>query len=939
MPRNGSDDENDSCCLVGTPLIDLIPEDAKFSVKAKRPEEQIVTDERGRQRFHGAFTGGFSAGYFNSVGTKEGWTPSTFKSSKSEQKVDKKPSSQRPEDFMDEEDFSEHGIAPKTLKVKSDYKDYEPAAKKKLPADIGFNFDDMIKPTRSTLGVRMLKKMGWREGQGIGPRIKRKLRKLKTKIAHEPGRKIYGVALPSESDESELDEEQEDEYLVSTFDINEFQFEIKEDMFGLGYKRLNVGNLFGQESQTSAAAAGSSASIANLLFPTMADNGKKNAKSIAGQAFGVGDFEDDEDIDVYQQDSLNKYYFDLDSQKHQEAKKQLNKSYGFGAFEDDVSILKKFSQSQKKQQPAKVFAAPIIPPGFDLNHKFDRKFSTGAKDSADIGSNGQQLDDSMNVYLKSMSERAQMLGEKPLQVDSVFDLIKPTDREFLERQQQKQTQAAPEMETKKPAAELSKRDELERIAQEKKAKRYEEYVGYVKKNYKDPYSFVDTQNMTEWEKQQEKTEFQKRYDAQVKLLEVAKASNAKFVSSATLTAQNVEVSTQAPKDQAKVDEEKRENETEQDKAVREKKYGQATRVEYEWRPHNTLCKRFNVPNPYPDTKEYGTVKNETDKRLSKVQKLSVFDFLNAETRFDQKSKKSLFDELNQDRIVVEKPPEPQIDQNKLADVLKTEFESIRKGVIVDEPKKDSLAVEPDSSKAAETVEPVKIKFQFNKDEEEELEMTSDNIYLQERPAIDLFKTIFEDEDDEEEEAPVEPEPEPESEPEMEVEEEAVVEVKKPDASVKAKPTEVIASSIGGFNFKDVSRYLDKREDEEEENSDYLSVKTSQAQASSEPKILFRKKEPKVEKEPEAVRFSKLLKTLVSKTSTAGAEAKSSSDNDDDSSSSSSSASEEIVYEEFSVDNDENRSKKSSHKKKSSKKKSKKKHKKKSKKSKKAAKSS
>ena len=25
MPRNDSDDENDSCCLVGTPLIDLIP--------------------------------------------------------------------------------------------------------------------------------------------------------------------------------------------------------------------------------------------------------------------------------------------------------------------------------------------------------------------------------------------------------------------------------------------------------------------------------------------------------------------------------------------------------------------------------------------------------------------------------------------------------------------------------------------------------------------------------------------------------------------------------------------------------------------------------------------------------------------------------------------------------------------------------------------------
>ena len=95
------DDDGDSCVFIGTPLIDLLDEDAKFSVKPKRPDEQIVTDEKGRQRFHGAFTGGFSAGYFNSVGTKEGWAPSTFKSTRNE-RADKK-SFHRPEDFMDEE--------------------------------------------------------------------------------------------------------------------------------------------------------------------------------------------------------------------------------------------------------------------------------------------------------------------------------------------------------------------------------------------------------------------------------------------------------------------------------------------------------------------------------------------------------------------------------------------------------------------------------------------------------------------------------------------------------------------------------------------------------------------------------------------------------------------------------------------------------------------
>jgi hypothetical protein len=34
--------------------------------------KQEAVDEKGRRRFHGAFTGGFSAGYYNTVGSKEG---------------------------------------------------------------------------------------------------------------------------------------------------------------------------------------------------------------------------------------------------------------------------------------------------------------------------------------------------------------------------------------------------------------------------------------------------------------------------------------------------------------------------------------------------------------------------------------------------------------------------------------------------------------------------------------------------------------------------------------------------------------------------------------------------------------------------------------------------------------------------------------------------
>lgn len=48
----------------------LLSRKQRPSSRAPRVWEQIVTDDRGRRRLHGAFTGGFSAGYFNTVDTK-----------------------------------------------------------------------------------------------------------------------------------------------------------------------------------------------------------------------------------------------------------------------------------------------------------------------------------------------------------------------------------------------------------------------------------------------------------------------------------------------------------------------------------------------------------------------------------------------------------------------------------------------------------------------------------------------------------------------------------------------------------------------------------------------------------------------------------------------------------------------------------------------------
>lgn len=62
---------------IGSSFKQLETEEDVQREKGRKEKEQYVLDKQGRRRFHGAFTGGFSAGYFNTVGTKEGQTSST----------------------------------------------------------------------------------------------------------------------------------------------------------------------------------------------------------------------------------------------------------------------------------------------------------------------------------------------------------------------------------------------------------------------------------------------------------------------------------------------------------------------------------------------------------------------------------------------------------------------------------------------------------------------------------------------------------------------------------------------------------------------------------------------------------------------------------------------------------------------------------------------
>ncbi len=116
-------------------------------------------------RFHGAFTGGFSAGYFNTVGTKEGWKPSETK------KRD-----QRLEDFMDDEDHANWG-GPTRLRDEYGSKtsaptepstdDHITSATKNDSRTPFLPVKSMLEISHQTVGPRLLRRLGWREGGSV----------------------------------------------------------------------------------------------------------------------------------------------------------------------------------------------------------------------------------------------------------------------------------------------------------------------------------------------------------------------------------------------------------------------------------------------------------------------------------------------------------------------------------------------------------------------------------------------------------------------------------------------------------------------------------------------------------------------------------------------------------------------------------------------------
>ncbi|XP_043292728.1 G patch domain-containing protein 1 [Cervus canadensis] len=737
--------------------------------RPKKPiplQDQTVRDEKGRyKRFHGAFSGGFSAGYFNTVGSKEGWTPSSFVSSR-QNRADK--SVLGPEDFMDEEDLSEFGIAPKSIVTTDDFasktKDRIREKARQLaaataPIPGATLLDDLITPAKLSVGFELLRKMGWKEGQGIGPRVKRRPRRQKP----DPGVKIYGCALPPGG--SEGSEDEDDDYLPEnvTFapkDVTPVDFTPKDNVHGLAYKGLDPHQaLFGTSGEHFNLFSGGPKETSHFLGDIGVNKGRK--LGISGQAFGVGALEEEDD-DIYATETLSKYDTVL---KDEEPGDGL---YGWTAprqyksqkeSEKDLryvgKILDGFSLASKPLSSKKIYPPPELPKDYRPVHYFRPVVAATSENSHLLQvlseSAGKPTNDpgTHSRHQLNACKRGELLGETPIQgaPTSVLEFLSQKDKERLREVKQASDLKAAQLRARSLAQSASGSrpqpsspdvghcsymalsggtattgtSNFKPFAKDpEKQKRYEEFLVNMKRGQKDALERCLDPGMTEWERGRERDEF-------------ARAALLYASSRSTLSSRFTHAKEEDDSEQVEVPRDQENDISDKQSAVKMKMFGKLTRDIFEWHPDKLLCKRFNVPDPYPDSTLVGLPRVKRDK-------YSVFNFLTipetASSPVTQAPNEKVSQHRGSDKL--RKPSRWDTSKEEKKEDSISEFLSLARSKVGPAKPEPSPLVNKEEERATESVSNKGV----NKDVDSQTEGEGG------RPSMDLFKAIFASSSDE-----------------------------------------------------------------------------------------------------------------------------------------------------------------------------------------------
>ncbi|KAK5030146.1 hypothetical protein LTR13_008459 [Exophiala sideris] len=421
--------------VYGTPLPPLdeqTRDDGSFVPVWK----QEVTDERGRKRLHGAFTGGFSAGQYRAA------------------KDVSNPPQQRPEDFMDEEDMREAEEA-RTLGTSDEFAGFgtEQDAMRRSAAI------DIFRPMEETIGSKLLKRMGWREGQGIGPRIKRA-----ANLGDE------------EIDTSET-------HLFAPDDVRIVSLARKTDRKGLGYE-----NELQAAGNTSNNKQGSRQKIVRPDESSDDDttgppSSKKSIPQVRRTGIGSGVLNDDSgDEDPYSMGPRISYNKTLGGDKKQKAKAKNAQSSANPLLKTKPTFISKKLASLKGAL-RKCHDGRLPPDGFVLADQLDSFGTLTLQDDkykppqvpADWKSSlSRDRETEADMTFVSTAEaakasdmtakaRASILGESVLPGKSVFDFITPGARERLATASGRQNLPTAGSEAPPPGFEVSKETSLQSL--------------------------------------------------------------------------------------------------------------------------------------------------------------------------------------------------------------------------------------------------------------------------------------------------------------------------------------------------------------------------------------------------------------------------------------------------------------------------------------------
>ncbi|MCD9645330.1 hypothetical protein HAX54_034185 [Datura stramonium] len=338
--------------------------------------KQEVTDEEGRRRFHGAFTGGFSAGYYNTVGSKEGWTPQTFTSSRKNRAEIKQ---QSLFNFLDDDEKAEmEGHLGTSLQYDTfgftaaevARKQAEKEQKQRPSAIPGPVPDEVVLPVTESIGLTLLQKMGWRRGRSIKSshtdslyNAKREARKafLAFSFADVDARPL-GSGLVEDAADNIVDLPTDDgsQFSKSTpvYILNP-----KQDLHGLGYDPYKNAPEFREKKRSRLSKSRETGHQDRVLKDSLF--GFKSGRVAPG--FGVGALED---LDVEDEDVYASGYDFEETYVEEVEEPSIPKVENLKMLDMKAhDILPGFSAASKSDYQRESLPPPVVPPPEDNNLK------------------------------------------------------------------------------------------------------------------------------------------------------------------------------------------------------------------------------------------------------------------------------------------------------------------------------------------------------------------------------------------------------------------------------------------------------------------------------------------------------------------------------------------------------------------------------------------